>query len=301
MGHKNRRKQVVRSGHPASMATSLIGAIILYSVAILMGFPVTNSTCTARVFLTHAGFALLLMPLLVKTYAIKKIMSSKAMSKYHVTSAQMMSYTAGYTVFVVLLVAILFAATETPTAQKTVPPWIHDGKVRFPGWDADNEYKVLLPVGQDEIVKAKPDFVKEDNVIERVKFCYSDDTANLVAIVVQSMLLVAAVYLAVETKNMPTKFNESSYIGYAIYNIFLTMLFVTGLLPSVSDYSPSFESACLGIGAVSASTGYICMLILPKLLATWDGSAEATRGQISLGVSSKTDSIRVDSSNEPDA
>ena len=71
--YHRRTQKSVRAGHPTSIATSLIGGMILFLFAAVLGQGVNDRVCTARSYLGHAGFALLLTPLLVKTHTIKRV------------------------------------------------------------------------------------------------------------------------------------------------------------------------------------------------------------------------------------
>ena len=102
----------------------------------------------------------------------------KRLKKIHVTNFQMVSYSFAYLAFIMTLLTVGFATTGFPIAESV-------------------------------------DRVSADSstMIRRLVFCTTDQGWQVGVIVLQSLLLVVAVYLAIETKNVHVMFNESAYIG----------------------------------------------------------------------------------------
>jgi len=119
---------------------------------------------------------------------------------------------------------------------------------------------------------------------------------------INALLLVAGVFLAIKTRKVDSDFNESRYIGFAIYNVLIIGCVVIPLIsiPDITSTSAVFAILCLGIILTSAFT--VMALFVPKILfilfPQLGPRKKSVRGEQPLSDTSKSKGVNKGSSKE---
>lgn len=77
--------------------------------------------------------------------------------------------------------------------------------------------------------------------------------------------MIIGAFLAFETRNVHSKFNESKYIGFAVYNIALIAVVIVPL-SSVSEVSLNIRFIIRSIGILLIPAVTILTLFVPKVI-----------------------------------
>ena len=78
----------------------------MFLSSLIMSMEIDDGLCQIRVMIGNMAFSLVLVPMLIKTYTIKRIMSNKKFRKYKVSALQMAAYAIGYSLAVVIFIVL---------------------------------------------------------------------------------------------------------------------------------------------------------------------------------------------------
>ncbi|GAU93679.1 hypothetical protein RvY_05578 [Ramazzottius varieornatus] len=104
----------------------------------------------------------------------------------------------------------------------------------------------------------------EDRRNEVVLKCKADDSAFLVSLAYNMLLIVTCTIYAIKTRKIPENFNESKFIGFTMYTTCIIWLaFVPIYFGTQGNFKVQITTLCISI-SLSASTCLLC-LFSPKI------------------------------------
>ena len=246
-----RKHYVVRIADPTLCIQMCVGGAIAASSAITFLPDLTDSKCTARVWLLLIGFDLVFIPLLLKTWRIHKLFNNKALKKIKITTRRLLTF----------LCAVLVGDAAFGLTWYIAYP-LH----------ATREY--------DEI----SEYVYE-------MWCVGDhqdifQTLALVSRVIPLIFITQLAYrvrTAFEFADFHVKidrFDESSAIVLILLNMLVVSLFCVAL-QFLLDGAPDALLAMRAFGVLWTVAFTLTTLFVPKILTArrlpWDGSEEDKR------------------------
>jgi hypothetical protein len=123
--------------------------------------------------------------------------------------------------------------------------------------------------------KEKYEFDSEDqpDEIDRFYKCDVPSSWALGCVIIQGLLLLWGVFLAFETKDIPSRWNESKLIGATVYNMFLTIVIVLTFMVITNErqLTAVFITLLLGLASWWIPTAFILFMIAPKIMAHLTG------------------------------
>ena len=199
----------------------------------------SSSTCGAYAFTLSVGFTLTIASLASKTWRIARIFDRRKLQVRKITDRSLLLPVAALVAADVLLNVVWLA----------VDP--------------------LLPT----------DFVSSSNALLHYTACSSRNSLLWYSLqfVPKGLLLAYGVVLASQVRNVPSAFNESKWIGLAVYNIAFCSAIVLAILLLLST-SPSAVFVIRSIGVIWCVLATGGLMLLPKLQggATVDPTAAAS-------------------------
>ena len=178
------RHPVVRSSSPLFALGGVAGCLCLFLAALVLILPPTDSTCNAVSWLWNIGFTLSFGPLFAKTWRIWRIFGRRKLSVIKIPNAKLSIMVAGQLLVDIVLMAV---------------------------WQA---LSPLQPYLQTEVT--------DDGVVHEYTQCGVAGTGAVmfaIVCVVKGLLLLFGAMMAFSTRHVTGKFNESSAIALAIYNV----------------------------------------------------------------------------------
>lgn len=102
---------------------------------------------------------------------------------------------------------------------------------------------------------------KRDEVILK---CRTEDLSFLVSLIYNIVLIIVCTFYAVKTRKIPENFNESKFIGFAMYTTCIIWLaFVPIYFGTLNSFQVQITTLCVSI-SLSASVALAC-LFTPKM------------------------------------
>ena len=221
----------VKAASPLFLFLILVGcqlALVAVLLPVAQQPSTSSSTCAAYAYTLSVGFTLAVSSLVVKTWRIARIFDRRKIKVRVITDRSLL-----------VPVAALVAADIVFNAI-----WL--------GVDP------LLPT----------DFTSSSNELLHYTACSSSDTLLWYALtfVPKGVLLAYGVVLASQVRNVPSAFNESKWIGVAVYNIaFCSVILLAILLLLTSSPASVYVIRSIGVIWCVLVTGGL--LLLPKLHA----------------------------------
>ncbi|KAJ3106746.1 hypothetical protein HDU97_005672 [Phlyctochytrium planicorne] len=252
------KQRIFKAASPVFLGLILAGANI--SFVVYSQYPLSSYSCIVFGWLKYLGFAVVFGSLIVKTYRIFVIFTTKTRSKSKLSDGILMAYFLGLLAFWVL---ILLIWTIIP-AQR-------------PFLDSETRYRL--------------DEEGSVSTIEITPFC-NFTSYNYVCLASMVLTLVYGVFLTYSVRNTPGAFNESKWMAYAIYN-WVVIGIVLNAIANFAVSNPDTIFVMEALTVVITQTGVCAFMIIPKLLiifrgegddvGTFDGSGGSTSKRASTG------------------
>jgi hypothetical protein len=204
MVYRERHSRVMQFAQLNFLYMLLSGSLLIASGATLTGFSQSNFTCVVEIWLINIGYALELIPLIIKVAAINRLIhAAQRMRRVRLEPSRLIGGVA-----LILFFVIVFLSTWTVIDPPTKKEEYFLGEVPSSG-----ETEVIVTY-----------------------FCSSSSPAwNFSALAWNAVLLLIATVLAIQARSMPQSFNESQTLPNLIYShfVFVLLRVVTFLLPNV--------------------------------------------------------------------
>lgn len=218
---KYRQEEAVRMFAPRIYSVMIIGALMLLCVPLVWNLHPTPETCLARVWLLQLGWTALFAPIAIKLERIRRIFNSKRLHTVKLTDWALIRVFLGIVVF-----DVVFTLTWTFVASSD--------------W-------AIFTVTPDPIRKSF-------NYVE----CASSDEGTgfaIGAVVCKAFMVLVCVVIAVATRKVNDKWNESPNVGGAVYNLTLVGVIVLPIVAlGVGGREFSHVIRSLGLIFIAVST-----------------------------------------------
>ncbi|XP_053377191.1 metabotropic glutamate receptor 3-like isoform X2 [Mercenaria mercenaria] len=217
---------VMASGRELSYML-LSGCLFCYLMTVILILKPTSITCAVQRFGVGFGFAIIYSSLLTKTNRISRIFQSARRSARRPPFISPKSQIIISTILVTLQVifTIIWLVLEPPGTR------------------------LYFPNG------------KRDEVILK---CRTEDLSFLVSLIYNIILIIICTFYAIKTRKIPENFNESKFIGFAMYTTCIIWLaFVPIYFGTLNSFQVQITTLCVSI-SLSASVALVC-LFTPKM------------------------------------
>ena len=217
--YRRRKQRSIRYAQAEFLILLLFGSLMITIGAIVVASPPTNASCVAQKWLIHIGYTLVLVPTIVKVAAINRLMASAR--RYRRTTLDLKSLYLTVASISVLVIVFL-------TVWTIVDP---------PHKEAD--YDLTDETTSDG-----------ETIVNVSYICKSNSNGwDYFGVGWNGLLLLCAVVLAFQSRNVPQAFNESQILGALIVSTIHLFLFDqsgnANLTSSFSGYSiPIFYFSC---------------------------------------------------------
>ena len=240
------RRAEFKSSQPEFLVIALVGASFFYIFGILRASKPTNVGCAAEVWFANLGWSLFLVTLLLKELRVRELYRAAEKFKKSRLSVKMVRKLLAFWMFFSTFLLSLLSTLVHPS-------------------EAVLEY---IPSSADA------------HKLLKYELCSTRQHAstgwNTVSFILNSMVILAGVILAIQTKTIDSRFSESRVIAAIMYNTFVTSLFVAGIYvvagssqEAGAKYTTQFphvltmaEAICINFG----TSINVALLFVPKLL-----------------------------------
>jgi hypothetical protein len=221
-----RRSKVFISATWEFLVLMLIGATLGFgSVFTWIGYP-HPYICALRIWLPPMAFILILAPLLAKTWRLHRIFTLKDWKVAPITLGRL----------------ILIACTLILGQIIICVLWISLGTIQPIIKNGTNRSVAYALCGSN----------KASRTLTYITFGYI------------GALLVAGAYLAFRVRKLPRDFNESRWIGFAIYNTLLSSAIILIISYTIGDF-PVTILILICVCSIVIAGGASCFMMIPKL------------------------------------
>lgn len=246
---KYRKTKAMVFAQPIFIYLILIGFCMISVGAVVSTITPTKATCISSAWLLFLGYTIELVPVLVKTSKINDLIKSSKKQKRIVISRKTMLYEVAVIVALVVTYLIAWTVVDPPRASESR----------------------ALRAGSVSVVEFD------------VKCASTSDVWGLVPYVWQVLLLIAAAFLAFQSRGVMAQLNESQSLAVMVYSHFLfvclrgvcSILYVQDTLPS--SFTALLWSLTYSLDALAAMSIYV----FPKVLAARQAPTNYKAGMLS--------------------
>ncbi|KAJ3100388.1 hypothetical protein HDU96_010358 [Phlyctochytrium bullatum] len=238
------KQKIFKAAAPVFLGIIIGGANISFvSIWLFSQFPMTSSSCVVYVWLKYIGFAVVFGSLIVKTYRIYVIFTTKKRKKQNLSDSFMFIY---FLALVALWFGLLIIWTFVPAANR-------------PFLDIDRRFRV--------------DETGAVSAVEETPHC-EFGTFNYVCLAAMVLTLAIGVFLTYSVRGTPGAFNESKWMAYAIYN-WVVIGIVLNAIANFAVNNPDIIFVMEALTVIITQTGVVALMIAPKLWAISQGNGDA--------------------------
>ncbi|KJE90926.1 hypothetical protein CAOG_02154 [Capsaspora owczarzaki ATCC 30864] len=221
----NREAPQMKASSPRFMCIIIGGCIIAFILVATLVPNVTDTTCTVHIWFGHIAFTVTFGALFFKSYRIAVIFNNRKLKRQ-------LSRTSDR--FLLTMVSLIVGGMVTYLII----------------WTA-----VDRPVRDFHIVGS------EVRVL-----CSSSSTLWVVAVyIAEALLLAFGAIVAFKSRRAPSRWNESKFLAFAIWNIFVVVVIVMPLNYLVDTSNPDTQFLLTCIGVLLAAFGTLGLCIVPKV------------------------------------
>lgn len=246
-----RHRRVIVYAQVHVVLVILVGFLLISIGAILLAVEPTPAICIAQVWFVNLGYAVHLIPLLVKIAAINKIMSSaKKMKRVKINKVQMFKVMGGLLSLVILYLII---------------------------WSAVDPVKVV------ELRKVTN---ATSAVVEECITCSSRNSFwYYIALGFQGLLLVMASVLAFQSRDTIPEFDESRSLGTMIYShsLFMGLRCIVVLFDQREILEPGVSAAVMSYLLSFDTITAMGIYLVPKILQARSSQDHVYQRRTGLG------------------
>lgn len=217
---------VMASGRELSYML-LSGCIFCYLITFVLLAKPSGLICGVQRFGVGFGFSVMYSSLLTKTNRISRIFDSARRSARRppFISPKSQILIASILIFIQVLFTAIWLVLERPGTRLYTPN--------------DRRDEVILK-------------------------CRTDDISFLVSLVYNMLLIIICTYFAIKTRKIPENFNESKFIGFAMYTTCIIWLaFITIYFGTLNSFQMQITTLSVSI-SLSSSVILVC-LFTPKM------------------------------------
>jgi len=228
----NRHERVIRASSVVFLLTLCLGALVCFLGVVLLGLPVSDSTCQSYPIVLGLGIKMLLGSLFVKSRRIMAIFTQKKLVV--MSQTQLGNLRTAVPLLGMLGVELVFAAVWLLAypLRRTERPYVHNAALSYVHCDSEGNKSVFV-------------------------------TASILE---KALLGAYGVFLATKTRRVPQAYNESKLMVSSLYNIAFIVLIcflVIYLTEPDDDLTGPFVAQSIAI--LWGAMGTVVALIGPKL------------------------------------
>ncbi|CAB9530678.1 Metabotropic glutamate receptor-like protein [Seminavis robusta] len=235
----------------------LLGLLVISSGGILYALPPGSGTCVARIWLITMGYTLEMVPLIVKIGAISKMLQAATKMRRVTIKRERLFGAVGGICLVVAVYLTAWTIVDAPTKGRQLTLQLDDS--------SDEIYEANDPSRAWWQVPATP--------INVSHYCRSSGSSAwfTISLVWQFLLLLSAAILAMQTRRIQKRWNESRSLAIMIYTQagFVILRLLVWLLEEPSGVSAQlldmFRSFLFSLDALMA----LCIYFGSKLVAVY--------------------------------
>eukprot|EP01136_Pigoraptor_vietnamica_P042938 Opistho-1_new@17705 len=244
-------KEIIKASSPRFCLILAAGCMIGYTVIFAASPEANDATCISAQWLGHVGFAITFGALFAKNYRIMAIFNNKKMrQRLRATSDTFLLSLVSGAVAIVIIYLIIWMAVDTP----------------------------------------KPKAILDDSTGVLRYSCESKSNLWPLALyVVEGVSLVWGAVLAYRTRKVPSKFNESKFIGFSIWNIGVISAIILPLVYFVDTANPDTQFMFQSVGIMLSTTGVLLFMFVPKLHAYRKGEVSKLQTTVLSSMTSSND------------
>lgn len=244
-----RKTSRIRASQPIFLQLILLGGALLFVSCVLQLERASSEfVCHSVLWTRNFGLGFFFVPLLLKTYRLHAVFEgAKHLKRIQIKTSTLIIALCAWLLLVEGIVSLLESTLLDQSPSYVYVPDIIDSKL---SGRSLHKHRICGPESKG---------FRSENGGEQVAV-----VASLIGIVLNMLLVLAGVIMAIRTRNISSKFSESTQLVMIMYNSFLfsTLVFVFSTLPNIG--SPMFlvrtKSLLLGIGL----TLNIIILFVPK-------------------------------------
>jgi ABC-type branched-subunit amino acid transport system substrate-binding protein len=223
--------------------------------------------CALRIWLPPIAFAMIMAPLLAKTWRLHKIFTLGSLKLVPIPFWKL-----SIIAFAIFLVQVIICII-----------WISIGTIQ-PALVVDKNAKNTY----DKVCSQK----ENNRILSYVTYGYC------------AFIVFAGAYLAFVVRKLPKDFNESRWIGFSMYNTILFGILIIVLGFSLADFRRTVL-ILICAATLAISTGVLIFMYLPKIWDLWrhpekrSGSGKTRKTTSGSGIAEETSSRRHNYSRKP--
>jgi len=198
--HANRNRLAIKYAQVDFLSFLLSGSFLVCIGAILMSLQLSthDGACVASVWLIYVGYTLELVPLMIKTSAMNRMMTAaKRLRRVSLPRSRLYRWVGSITCIVVVLM-VVWTVVDPPQSM--------------PEYSLTSEFT--------------NDGMPTEQIVQKTYFCRAETTAwHFAAESWTTVLLLCATVLAFQSRHVVQHFNESRTLAFMVYSHFVFVLF----------------------------------------------------------------------------
>jgi 7 transmembrane sweet-taste receptor of 3 GCPR len=235
--YKIRKRRAIVAAQVEFLFLILLGFLLVLIGTIALAVPPTDVACSFATWLIQIGYTIELASLVVKVAAINRLMTAaRQLRRVKLNRVQLLLTVASVSL---LMISFLTAWTIIDPVRK----------------GSEHELTNVVNDNNEIIVKV-------------FSYCHNNSSWALAALATRSLMLLCATVLAFQTRNCPTKINESRTLAFMVYSQFsflvwsIVLFFLQGTINST--HIARYQSIVNSVDVVIAC----CIYCVPKMTLT---------------------------------
>jgi hypothetical protein len=214
-----RDKKIIRATAPTVGVWSCVGGLLAAFAVLALALPLSSQTCAATMWLSSTAFVICFAALFARTHRIFKIFNNPKLQNKVINDQRLL----------LMLASFVIGNTVISAVWQAVDPLV--------------------------VVSTQ---VSEFDPFEYSRGCASQSKVyEILGYVFKAALTCWGIHLAYQTRNVDMNFNESRFIGLAIYNVALMCAITIPIISLLQASMPNAATLLRGL-----VTGYIVMFSL---------------------------------------
>jgi hypothetical protein len=251
-----RKHNVIKAASRNFCILMCLGAIMgLVSIFTIIGKP-TDTNCQTRNWLLGLGFCIFFGSYLLKTYRIHRIFNNERLVSIGLRDRTLLIALIGITIggagFLLLITFVGNLRAETRNGNSSLPPSITLSLISV---------YVMNIIDDSDFTRVNTD-------------CVIDDAGTWVLLIYLYFggMLGYGIYLAaqIHSNKVHSEYNESKFLGFAIYNILLVALIAVPLSSGAGGIARDAAAAIHAIAIILGAWGSLAVLFVPKFMIIWN-------------------------------
>jgi hypothetical protein len=238
----------MHASSPIFMALFIFGICLLFFAVLAKIQNQTNQTCSIQPWLFHLGFSVSYGSLFAKTWRLHKIFNNESLTAQKITNTELLLLLGAYLLFDVIILSSWMGISPLSIASVAQRKCVSDKGMIFTYIFIGTKGLVLLAgalLTYEVLTPASLSVLSHHGFMFMCVFVHST-----------CFLLLKTLTCVCQVRKVPSQFNESKFIGAAVYNIFLIGLIWVGVVYGIGS----------NLSIPSITTVEVILMILACLL-----------------------------------